>query len=185
MVGNIVMSNTKGIRFDQCEFAHLGANGVDFLHGAHDNMISDCLFRDISAAAIQIGRTDGLTQTLSDPAAQEIGNTVSNSFIVQPAVEYHGSVVSTLTFADLLLHAWHEQGLIDRFGVCACQGISVGYTIGTNLSHNDIGNCTCEPHILTYQARPRDISPCRFLAAPVLRTWYYDLISANDALLAA
>lgn len=76
----------------------------------------DSLFRDISAAAVQIGSTDGLTQRLNDSALQEIGNTVSNSIVVQPAVEYHGSV-----------------------------GISVGYTIGTNLSHNDIGNCTYGP----------------------------------------
>ena len=92
-MANIVLSNTKGIRFDQCEFAHLGANAIDFLHGAHDNVINDCLFRDISAAAVQIGRTDGLTQMLNHSAAQEIGNTVSNSIITMPAVEYHGSVV--------------------------------------------------------------------------------------------
>eukprot|EP01043_Picozoa_sp_COSAG02_P008110 COSAG02_NODE_253_length_26942_cov_80.561152_2_plen_587_part_00 len=116
MVANIVMSNTKGIRFAKCEFAHLGANAIDFANGAHDNVIEDSLFRDISAAAVQIGRTDGITQKLNDSSMQEIGNTVSNSIIVQPAIEYHGSV-----------------------------GISVGYTIGTKLSHNDIGNCTYGP----------------------------------------
>ena len=93
MVANVVMMNTKRVRFDRCEFAHLGANAIDFAHGAHDNVISDCLFRDISGAAVQIGRTDGLTQRLTDPAAQERSNTVENSIIVQPAVEYHGSVV--------------------------------------------------------------------------------------------
>ena len=48
--------------------------------------------------------------------AQEIGNTVSNSIVSNPAVEFHGSM-----------------------------GISVGYTIATNLSHNDVGNCTYGP----------------------------------------
>ena len=93
MVANVVMMNTKRVRFDRCEFAHLGANAIDFARGAHDNVISDCLFRDISGAAVQIGRTDGLTQRLTDPAVQDSHNTVVNSIIVQPAVEYHGSVV--------------------------------------------------------------------------------------------
>ena len=91
---------------------------------------------------MQIGRTDGLTQKLTDtevsttckrpsrqaipvrvfrpmPAvsqAQDIGNTVANSIVSNPAVEFHGSM-----------------------------GISVGYTIATNLSHNDVGNCTYGP----------------------------------------
>lgn len=65
---------------------------------------------------MQIGRTDGPTAKLTDPAAQEIGNTISNSIVSNPAVEYHGSM-----------------------------GISVGYTQGTNLSHNDVGNTTYGP----------------------------------------
>ena len=137
--GNVRMANAARIVFDRCEFAHLGANALDLAHGAHDNLVQDCLFRDISAAAVQIGRTDGLTQKLTDAAvsttckrpsrqttaftpmpavsqAQEIGNTVSNSIVSNPAVEFHGSM-----------------------------GISVGYTIATNLSHNDVGNCTYGP----------------------------------------
>lgn len=111
---NVRMFNTERVTFDRCEFAHLGANALDFAHGAHDNLVQDCLFRDVSAAALQIGRTS--TAKVTDPAAQDIGNTVSNSIVSNPAVEYHGSM-----------------------------GISVGYTIGTNLSHNDVGNCTYGP----------------------------------------
>ena len=65
--GNVRMANAARIAFDRCEFAHLGANALDLAHGAHDNLVQDCLFRDISAAAVQIGRTDGLTQQLTDP----------------------------------------------------------------------------------------------------------------------
>ena len=64
--GNVRMANAARIAFDRCEFAHLGANALDLAHGAHDNIVQDCLFRDISAAAVQIGRTDGLTQKLTD-----------------------------------------------------------------------------------------------------------------------
>ena len=86
------MANTARITFDRCEFAHLGANALDIAHGAHDNLVQDCLFRDISAAAVQIGRSDGLTAKLTDVSAQDIGNTVSNSIISHPAAEFHGSV---------------------------------------------------------------------------------------------
>jgi hypothetical protein len=113
---NVEFFRAERITFDRCEFAHLGANALDFAHGAHGNVVQDCLFRDVSAAAVQIGRTDGATAALQDASQQDIGNVVRNSIVRSPAVEFHGSV-----------------------------GLSVGYTIGTNLSHNEISNCTYGP----------------------------------------
>lgn len=113
-LGNIAFSHATSILFDRCEFTHLGAVGLSFDKGAHNNTVTNCYFHDISGAGFQVGSFT--SAAIVDPSAQDIGNTINNSIVVNIALEFHGNV-----------------------------GILVGYTAETTISHNDVGNCTYGP----------------------------------------
>ena len=49
---NIEISGSDNITFENCQFAHLGAAGVNIDNGSHYCRIESSNFTDISAAAI-------------------------------------------------------------------------------------------------------------------------------------
>ena len=111
--GNVQLKHASSLAFTGCSFTHLGAIAMDIGGGSHDNVVNDCLFEDVSAAAVQIG---GYTQALaqdSTAAQQDNGNSVTNCVIRRAAVEYIGHV-----------------------------GLIVGYAADTIISHNYVANLT-------------------------------------------
>lgn len=110
---NIRVERSASLVFDGCSFTHLGAIAIDISGGSHGNAVSDCLFEDVSAAAVQIG---GYSQWLAQDATaaqQDTGNSVTNCVVRNVAVEYIGHV-----------------------------GLIVGYAADTTLAHNLVANLT-------------------------------------------
>lgn len=108
---NVVCHTAKSIRFERCEFTHLGSGGLDLEAGSQDNVVEGCHFHDISGSAIQVG--DVLKDDHHPDDARKIvkNNIVQNNYIHACGVEYRGSV-----------------------GVCG------GYTEGTVIAHNEISD---------------------------------------------
>lgn len=103
---NIFFHTARNIRFERNNFTHLGAQGLAFDNGSQNNTVTGNVFSDISGTAVRIGTVDA---PATASAAQELGNTVSNNYIHDIAVEYHGGV-----------------------------GLMGGYTANTVFSHNEI-----------------------------------------------
>ena len=53
--GNIQLTRCSSLVFSGCSFRHLGAIAMTLSGGSHGNTVDDCLFEDVSAAAVQIG----------------------------------------------------------------------------------------------------------------------------------
>lgn len=106
--GNIAFHAARNIRIERNIFTHLGAQGVVFDSGSQNNSIIGNVFADISGTAVRIGTVDAPNAANS---AQESGNTVSNNYIHDIAVEYHGGV-----------------------------GLMGGYTANTTFTYNEIAN---------------------------------------------
>jgi len=93
-----------------CSFTHLGAGGLSFELGAHDNLVVGNRFEDISAGAIQLGDvTETWHHHPDDPATIVADNTVRDNFVTRTGVEYPSTVA-----------------------------IWAGYTEGTRIEHNDL-----------------------------------------------
>lgn len=107
---NVVCHATRNIRFERCTFTRLGGAGLDVECGAQSTLISGCRFFDISGSAVQIG--DVLTDDHhpDDPRKIVRNNAVVNCAIRDCGVEFRGGV-----------------------------GVFAGYTEGTVIAHNDIG----------------------------------------------
>jgi hypothetical protein len=104
--GNIQFANDHQISFSNDQFFHLGAAGLNLDDGSQNDTVSDCVFTDISGNGIELG---GVDQPTAAPAAQTVGNTISNSHIYDIGMEFHGAV-----------------------------GIFVGYAADTIISHNQL-----------------------------------------------
>ncbi|MBC8163725.1 MAG: discoidin domain-containing protein, partial [Roseiflexaceae bacterium] len=105
---NLVFHTAHDIRFERNTFTHLGAQGLAFDQGSQNNTIIGNVFTDISGTAVRIGTVDAPN---APSHAQELGNTVSNNYIHDIAVEYHGGV-----------------------------GLMGGYTANTTFAHNEIAD---------------------------------------------
>ena len=111
-----ICSGAHHIVFDHCTFTRMGAAALDIdgpqkpgEPGAHDIVIKDCEFYDISGSAIQIGDVTRENHHPHDPVSIVKNNRVENCKIHDIGVEYEDSV-----------------------------GIFAGYTEGTVIEGNEI-----------------------------------------------
>lgn len=109
--GNISFAHGSNIVFSNDRFSHLGGVGVDFLPGAHNNVIANSVFEDISSAAIQFG---GVSATDARPGADS-GVTRDNTI-----------------FGNIIKHAGAEY--VDA------AGIFIGFARNTNIQENFISD---------------------------------------------
>lgn len=108
--GNITSRYAHNITFSNDKFIHLGGGALDLDTGSQNNKIINNIFTDISSAAIEVG---GFTQEDMRPdAARE----TSNNLIENNIFSYTGQ---------------------DYYETAA---ISVGFTTGTEITHNTISN---------------------------------------------
>ena len=66
-------------------FTHLGAAGLNVLHGSQDNLIQGNVITDTSGSGIQLGSADDIHGTVDD-------NTISDNWVHDVAAEFHGGV---------------------------------------------------------------------------------------------
>ncbi len=106
--GNVSFQAASSLRFERNTFIHLGNAGLRLWNGSQNNTVIGNVFTDISASGIEIGDVANPNATGS---AQDSGNTVTDNYIHDLPVEYHGGV-----------------------------GIFAGYVAHNTISHNEIAN---------------------------------------------
>ncbi|WP_309621154.1 hypothetical protein [Salinibacterium sp.] len=107
--GNLVFDHSTNLNFTGDTFTHLGSVGLELTLGSKNNTILGSTFTDIGSNALQIGSVTVADRFPAD-GDKVTGNTVKNSVITYAGQVYRGAV-----------------------------GIFVGYTTGTTITHNAIG----------------------------------------------
>jgi hypothetical protein len=107
--GEVEFNHDSGLSFTGDTFTHLGSVGLELNEGSQNDSIVGSRFTDIGSNAIQIGDVDSADRS---PAAadQVVNNTVENNVVTLAGQVYRSAV-----------------------------GIFIGYTTGTVVSHNVIG----------------------------------------------
>ncbi|MBO9712345.1 hypothetical protein [Sphingomonas sp.] len=96
--GNLSFRHARNIRFERCDFAHLGAVAVDFGTGSQGNRIHGCNFDDIASAAIQIGGIDRIDYFEPSTANHTRDNQVTANRIRRTGRDYSDSAAIYLGF---------------------------------------------------------------------------------------
>ncbi|HMC39981.1 MAG TPA: right-handed parallel beta-helix repeat-containing protein [Acidimicrobiales bacterium] len=105
----VTLTGAHSVRIADDVFTHLGAAGLDIVHGSQGDLVQGNVVTDTSGSGIQLGSADDAQPIGGDPREIVRGNTIADNWIHDIAAEYQGGV-----------------------------GIWVGYTQGTTISHNQI-----------------------------------------------
>jgi hypothetical protein len=106
----VVIAGSRAIAFERCTFTRLGGAGLDLERGTRDSVVRGSRFIDISANAIQVGDVLKDDHHPSSPDLVVRDNRIENNVIRRSGAQYEDSV-----------------------------GIFIGYTDGTVVAHNDLG----------------------------------------------
>lgn len=106
---------TRHTAFVNCHFAHLASTGLDYLRGAHEDVIATCVFNDIGGTGIQAG-------VFSDEAFE-------THRPYNPTDER--DVCSNMRIGDNLVTDCANEDW-------GCVGISAGYVRDTRIDHNEV-----------------------------------------------
>jgi hypothetical protein len=108
--GQITFNHDSNIVFSGDTFTHLATVGLELGIGSKNDTVIGNRFTDIGGNGLQIGSVDTVDRTAA-PADQVTGNTVQDNAITFTGQVYRSAV-----------------------------GIFVGYTTGTTITHNVLGN---------------------------------------------
>ena len=111
----VVVSGSKNINFEKCNFEHLASSGLDYAWGNVGGKVEGCTFRDIGGNGMIVGSFS--------PAAHE------THFPYNPSDKRE--ICSNQTISNNLF----ENVTNEDWG---CIGITAGYVNNINISHNEI-----------------------------------------------
>ena len=128
------------IRFERNVFAHMGATGLDFNYGTHDDLIIGNVFTDIAGSGVSIAKFTQDTATEyhvaynpSDTNERCVHDTVRDNYIYKVTTELYGSCGIACGYPRMVNIVHNE--------VCytSYTGISVGYgwTVNVNAMTNN------------------------------------------------
>jgi len=113
----VTVKGASHINFDGCTFQHMGANGLDFVSGTHNDSVQGCVFTDIGGSGIQIGYFGDINFEV-----HKAYNPTDNREVCQ------FEVIKNNYITNISTEDW------------GCIGVSVGYASDVTISHNEIGN---------------------------------------------
>jgi len=88
--GNVVFDHTSGLAITGSTFEHLGASGLQLGQDVDNSVIQGNEFTDISANGLEVG--NGTDADPTDLALLPAGNTISDNWVHNVAVQYTGGV---------------------------------------------------------------------------------------------
>lgn len=106
---------TDHVSFNHCRFEHMGATGLDFIKGCHEDTIRGSLFRDIGGTGIQLGTFSDESMEAHLPYQPKDGNEVCSSILIS------NNLITDVTNED-----WGTLG------------ISAGYVKDVSILHNEV-----------------------------------------------
>jgi hypothetical protein len=86
----VMVENAHHLRFERNIFKNLGASGLGFWSGTHDNAIVGNVFRDIAASGLSIDMM--AEQNPVDPRQVSQRDAIENNYIAQIGRDYRGNV---------------------------------------------------------------------------------------------
>jgi hypothetical protein len=185
--GNISCSSANNLYFEHCIFKHLGGVGLDLYNGAQDNVVTGCVFTDISGTCLQIGNINDPVR--SDRRTRDIGNQITNNYFHNAPCEYRGGAGIWCGYVSDVLISHNE--------ICynSYSAVSIGWGWGTDsyarnnlLTFNDfhhycqeladggaIYSLSAQPNSSWHDNYAHDIPNGQ---RPMWRAWYTDEGSA-------
>jgi len=111
----VLVKNAHHIVFERCLFANMGATGLDFISGTHDNLVIGNVFRDIAGNGVSFGLT---------PKENEVKTTI-----------YRPSDVRKMPVRETVLNNYFTRVGKDNIGAV---GIMYAYAANMKISHNEM-----------------------------------------------
>jgi hypothetical protein len=124
--GNVVFDHTSGLSITGSTFEHLGAAGLQLGQDADNSTIQGNVFTDISANGLEIG--NGSDADPTDLKLLPTGNTISDNWVHNVAVQYSGGVgiFQGYTRNDVIEH--NQVNDVPYSGISSNWGWGVGPT---------------------------------------------------------
>jgi len=116
--GNVSVRFGDSIHFTRDTFTHLGAAGLEFAEGAHQNAVEGCTFTDISGNGLELARVDAPDAPDSRFA---VSNRIENNLFRNVGAEFRGGIPIVIGYVRFT-HIAHNQ--IDHIPYAA---ISIGW----------------------------------------------------------
>ncbi|RAK70678.1 right-handed parallel beta-helix repeat-containing protein [Hymenobacter edaphi] len=113
--GAVQLSGADHTRFERCRFEHLGASGLDYQQGTHDDAIVGCTFRDVAVNGLQLGK-------FSDPG-------------IETHLPYNPKDEREICSNELVENNLFTDCGNEDWGACA---VTAGYVRQTTIRHNEI-----------------------------------------------
>lgn len=129
----VEVNNSSAIKFLNCQFVNLGGSGVWFNKGVSNSVVKGSLFKNLGAAAIKIGSTDG--------AKDKGGNVVEDNIISKTGLVVDGSAAIWVgnSFDNIIKRNYIEK--------TSYTGISIGWRWGFSEPYS--GGNWVESNLLT------------------------------------
>ncbi|MBN1672626.1 MAG: hypothetical protein JXR37_16410, partial [Kiritimatiellae bacterium] len=133
----VAFKTAHEVRVERCVFAHLGGVGLRLYAGSRNCVVDACVFTDISGNGLMLG--DVTDPTRSDTRARDIGNRVTNCYVHDSCVEYHGGVgIIALYVADTVI-AHNEVAWLPYSGMSLGWGWGrASYMQGNHITANHV-----------------------------------------------
>lgn len=117
--GSIEIENSRGIRFEHCEIAHVGEYGVYFKNGCADASLTHCYLHDLGAGGVRVGET-----------ARPVENRVNHHIVIDDCIIQHGGRLHPSACGIVLTHTQHCAVTHCDIGDLYYTGISAGWNWG-------------------------------------------------------
>ena len=117
--GVIEIADSSGIRFENCEVAHIGTHAVYFLNGCSESAVKHCRLHDLGAGGVRIGET-----------ARPSDERVNHHIVVDDTIIQHGGRLHPAACGVVLTHTRHCAVTHCDIGDLYYTGVSAGWNWG-------------------------------------------------------
>ena len=117
--GTIEIEDSSGIRFENCEVAHVGRHGIYFKNGCSDSRVVHCHLHDLGAGGVRVGETDR-------PADER----VNHHIVIDDCIIQHGGRMHPSACGVLFTHTRQCSVIHCDIGDFYYTGVSAGWNWG-------------------------------------------------------
>ncbi|MEY4482850.1 MAG: hypothetical protein RL693_302 [Verrucomicrobiota bacterium] len=117
--GSIEIENSSGLRFENCEIAHVGEYGVYFKNGCADSTLTHCHFQDLGGGGVRIGET-----------ARPEDERVNHHIVIDDCIIQHGGRLHPSACGVVMTHTRYCAVTHCDIGDLYYTGVSAGWNWG-------------------------------------------------------
>ena len=147
----ILVKDANHIAFERCWFEHMGAVGLDFQSGTHDDLIQGCVFRDLGGNGIQMGQFSAAgveTHVPYRPKDERVICTrekILNNLVTDCGTEDWGSVGIGVGYGQEITVGHNEVCQLPYTGI----SLGWGWTKATNCMRDNVIYANHIHHVAT------------------------------------